>query len=168
MTDDIKAHKLGVSEDELVVADPESSQTARLVLAQQAKTSIHIFEPALRDELYRQQDFIDAVRDLISNDTHSIIKVLVNNIEQAMRNSPQLFALSRRVPSHVQIRLAPQSYHHYFFVADATGYLDHRMGTGYESEVHFNHPAKAKSLINFFDKVWGRSSSPSESRNLSV
>lgn len=158
----------GDNEDAIAITELESSQAVRLALAQQANTSIHIFEANLRDEIYHSTAFIDALRTLVATDTRAIVKILINDIDQAMNNAPQVFSLSRRVPSHIQIRLSPTRYHHSFFVADTTGYLDHRMGSGYEAEAHFNHPARAKSLISFFDEVWNRSRSAQESQNITV
>ena len=159
---------LGHSNDTFVVTDLESSQNIRRSLTEQAHKSIHIFDTALRDPLYKESDFIDTLRQFISADGRPVVKVLISNIDQAMRNAHQFFYLCQRSPSHFQIRLSSQSFTHSFFIADAIGYLDHRMGSGYEAEVNFNHPSHAQSLINFFDEVWNRSSSPTDSRNLNV
>ncbi|MDH5573428.1 MAG: hypothetical protein OEY89_16820 [Gammaproteobacteria bacterium] len=168
MNDKESKFLLGQTNETFVITDLASSQDVRQALTRQAQKSIHIFDTALNDPLYREQEYIDILRQFISAEGRPVVKVLISNIDQAMRNAHQFFYLSQRVPSHFQIRLAPQSYTHSFFIADTTGYLDHRMGAGYEAEVNFNHPAHARSLINFFDDVWNRSSSPTDTRSLNL
>ena len=150
-------HILGKSSTSFQVTDFADCQLVIQELAQQANTSLYIFDINLSAELFNSAAFIEALRQLLSSNSHSSIKVLVADVDRSRRNTPQLFQLARRSPSHVQIRQSNRAYHHAFVVADATGYLDHRMGAGHEAEVNFNHPAQAQSLINFFDEVWERS-----------
>ena len=161
-------HILGESDIAFQVTDFEACQSVIYELAQQANTSLHIFDQDLSGELFNSSAFIDSLRRLLANNGHSLIKVLVHDIDRARRNTPQLFQLARRAPSHVQIRQSDRAYHHAFVVADATGYLDHRMGTGHEAETNFNHPAQAASLISFFDDIWNQSLVPADAQGLSL
>ncbi len=159
---------LGETDITFQVTDFEACQSVIHELAQQANTSLHIFDQDLSGELFNSGAFIDSLRRLLASNSHSIIKLLVHDSDRARRNAPQLFQLSRRAPSHVQIRQSDRAYHHAFVVADATGYLDHRMGTGHEAEVNFNHPAQAASLISFFNDIWSHSPAPADAQGLSL
>ncbi len=157
-------HILGKNSTAFQVTDFEACQLVIHELAQQASTSLHVFDSDLSGDLFNSTAFIDSLRQLLGNNSRSIIKVLVSDIDRARRNTPQLFQLARRSPSHVQIRQSGRAYHHAFVVADATGFLDHRMGTGHEAEVNFSHPAQAHSLINFFNDIWNRSPVPADAQ----
>jgi len=161
-------HILGKSGTAFQVNDFETCQSIIHELAQQATTSLHIFDNDLSGELFNATAFIDSLRQLLARNAHSSIKVLVHDIDRARRSTPQLFQLARRSPSHVQIRQSERAYHHAFVVADATGFLDHRMGTGHEAEVNFNHPAQARSLIDFFNDVWSHSLIPADAQGLNL
>ncbi|HHH88988.1 MAG TPA: hypothetical protein ENK45_00300 [Aliiroseovarius sp.] len=157
-------HILGESGTPFQVTDFAANQSIIQELAQQARTRLIIFDQALAGDLFNSTDFIDALRRLLAGNRRSEIRVLVADLDRARRNAPQLFQLSRRSPSHVHIRQTERPYHHAFVVADGTGYLDHRMGTGHEAEVNFNHPAQAASLTSFFDEIWNRSEASAEAQ----
>jgi len=154
-------HILGKSSTSFQVTDFENCQVVIQELAQQASTSLYVFD-------INSTAFIESLRQLLSSNSHSSIKVLVADVDRTRRNAPQLFQLARRSPSHVQIRQSDRAYHHAFVIADATGFLDHRMGTGHEAEVNFNHPAQARSLISFFNEVWNRSQVPADSQSIGI
>ncbi len=159
---------LGETSDDFQVSDLAAGQSVILELAQQARTSLHIFDRDLSGELFNSSAFINSLRQLLATNRHASIKLLVSDIERARRHAPQLFQLSRRSPSHMQIRQSDRAYHHVFVVADASGYLDHRMGSGHEAEVNFNHPAQAASLIDFFTSIWNHSPVPADAQGLSL
>lgn len=161
-------HILGKSNTSFQVTDFENCQVVIQELAQQASTSLYVFDINLSAELFNSTAFIESLRQLLSSNSHSSIKVLVADVDRTRRNAPQLFQLARRSPSHVQIRQSDRAYHHAFVIADATGFLDHRMGTGHEAEVNFNHPAQARSLISFFNEVWNRSQVPADSQSIGI
>ncbi|VAX06405.1 hypothetical protein MNBD_GAMMA25-1861 [hydrothermal vent metagenome] len=161
-------HILGKSDSAIQVTDFARCQSLINELVQQATSSLHIFDINLSTELFNSTIFIEALRHLLSSNSHSSIDVLVADTERSRRNAPQLFQLARRSPSHVQIRQSDRAYHHAFVVADTTGYLDHRMGTGHEAEVNFNHPAQARSLVGFFKDVWNRSPVPADAQGLNL
>ncbi len=161
-------HILGKNSTAFQVTDFAACQLIINKLAQQASTSLHVFDINLSAELFNSTAFIEALRQLLCNTSHSSIKVLVADIDRTRRNAPQLFQLAQRSPSHVQIRQSERAYHHAFVVADITGFLDHRMGTGHEAEVNFNHPAQARSLINFFNEIWNRSQLLTDSQGIGI
>jgi len=159
---------LGKNSTPFQVTDFSVCQSVIHELAKQASISLHIFDINLSAELFNSAPFIDALRKLLSSNSHSKIEVLVADVERTRRNTPQLFQLARRSPSHVQIRQSNRAYHHAFVVADAIGFLDHRVGTGHEAEVNFNHPAQARSLISFFNDIWNQSPVPADSQELNI
>ena len=163
-----KEYILGESGDTFQATDFAACQSVIHELAQQANNSLYVFDRDLSGDLFNSTPFVDALRQALANNSHADIKLLVHDIDRAQRNAPQLFQLSRRAPSHVQIRQSDRAYHHAFVVADAIGFLDHRMGTGHEAEVNFNHPAQARSLISFFNEVWNRSAVPADAQGVNL
>ena len=161
-------HVLGKNSRAFQVTDFEAGQSIIQELAQQARTSLHVFDQDLSARLFNSTAFIDSLRQLLANNRHASIKLLVADINRARLNAPQLFQLNYRAPTHVQIRQSERAYHHVFVVADATGYFDHRMGSGHEAEVNFNHPAQATSLIHFFDSIWNYSPVPGDAQKPSL
>ena len=163
--------KLGTTSGKSHLNSVEQCQLAAFSLASQATKSIYIFSHDLEPQIYNQIPFLEAIKALAINSRQTHIRVLLQDNEKAQRDGHRLIQLWRRLTSKIEIRRPHPDYIDHpesFLVADETGYLLHRLYTGYEATVDFNSRPEAGKLSGFFDEVWEQSEPDSELRDIHI
>lgn len=159
---------LGRDHELLVVSDREGCRLLVERMAGQARRSFHILTQDLDRGLFDTTAFIESARRVISGDPRSRIRVLVHELDGAVRGGHRLVELARRSPSHVEIRQLSRAYHHAFFVADEIGVVDRKQGDRFEATADFNDPGRARDLLEFFAGLWEKSKPTPETQHISL
>ncbi len=144
---------------------------AALGLASQATKSIYIFSHDLEPLIYNQAPFLGAVKNLSISSRQCCVRILLQDNEKAQKQGHGLVQLWRRLTSKIEIRRPHPDYKDHpesFLLVDGTGYLHHRLYTGYEATVDFNSRLESRRLGGFFNEVWEQSEPDSELRDLHI
>ncbi len=162
---------LGETSGKLHLETVAECREAALCLARQAKRSICIFSYDLDSQIYDQEDFLEAVKELAIRSEYSRVKILLQNNERVQRDGHRLIRLWKRLTSKIEIR-RPDADHidhvENFMLVDETGYLHRRVHTNYNTSVDFNSRLDTKQLSMFFHDVWEQSEPHSELRDLHI
>lgn len=169
--DDLADHRLGESEDEILVSTREECRQLALTLAGQARRSLHIIGQVLDPALYDSSAFNQAVRDVVIAHPNNEVKVLVHDADTLVKHGHRLIELSRRLTSQFEIRKLTEDYSDFneaYLIADQRGVLYRKQARRYDGVASFNDPARARELLRFFNEAWQRSQQFREFRRLQV
>jgi hypothetical protein len=163
--------RLGVSDIEIELNSRADACYATDLMVEQAQLSLNIFSRDLDPAIYERASFIEAVTRLCRRHRNSHVHFLVNDPVAAIRRSPRLLELSRRLSSSIEIRQPHTDYLNYneaFLVADQCGLIHRDFSDRYEGTVNFHAPVEAARKLEYFKEVWERSSSNPEFRRLNL
>lgn len=169
---DFAARVLG--EDAGLVRCDTVGAAARAVaaLAVQARRELTLLTPDLEPALYDQPAFLDAVRRLaIDRVGHRPVRILLLDAEAAVRRSPRLVELARRLTSAVQIAGVPGELVEQcdaYLLVDDDGYCLRRRAAPSPWLVGFANPATVRPLRAGFDRLWEQAGTPLELRRLHI
>jgi len=150
-------YQLGTDHEPLRLDNIEQNRLAALLLARQARRSLHIVTRDMDPAVYDTAEFDDAIAELARQSRYAEVRILVNNTEHAIAHGHRLIETARRLSSYIQIRrLRPEQAHYNeaFLVADRRGVLHRGKGDLYEATLEFNNPARARDLHNEFTSLW--------------
>lgn len=166
-------YKLGITDTEINIDSIEDNANTSLSLAQQACRNINIFTQNLDSELYDNADFVMALSQLALRDNRTIIRILVHDSMQAVKNEHRLLSLARSMPGSVFIRNPSRLFQHIrcsYMVADSLGYIyrnrPHRHN--YDATVNFMSPRRAATLDENFMEVWEQSTVDRDIKRLHI
>jgi hypothetical protein len=161
--------RLGVSDLEIELDTRADTQHATDLMASQVQSTLEIFSRDLDPVLYAREPFLDALNALCHRNRKARIRMLVQDPTDAVRRSPRVVELARRLSSSIQIRQPHNDYHHYneaFLVADGCGLIHRKFADRYEGAANFYAPIQAQRKLAFFTEVWERSQVHPEFRRL--
>lgn len=168
---DFSQFELGKTAETVALENIEDHRLAALALAQQARRKIHIFSSDLEAPLYDNLPFATALVKLILRSQHSRILILVQDSGRVAREGHRVIELARQFPSYVHIRRPPEEYLDHpeaFLIVDDIGVLHRRLNYRYEGTVNFAAARQARTLQQFFSKVWDVSVPDPELRQLYI
>ncbi len=171
LLDAIEQGKLGETEGDLQLDSAALNRAAVLSLASQASQRLYITSRYLDAMLYDNAEFVEAVSKLARNNRFSIIRILINDPEPAIKQGHRLVSLGRRLSSSIEIRRFGDEFRNYneaFLVADTYGVMHRKNADLYESSLSFKAPLKVRELIKAFDVMWKHSIQDSDLRRLDL
>jgi hypothetical protein len=160
--------------EDFVQIQLDSRMDNRLVavaLARQARRTIDLFSRDLEAELYDQEPFLQAVKDLTLGSPQAHLRVLLQDASRVVRDGHRLVELMRRLTSSIEIRQPHSDYRSYneaFLVVDGYGVIHRRLADRPQGIASFKAPLRALELTKFFDDVWERSSPHPDLRRLYI
>ena len=161
--------RLGISDIEIDLESRADTQHAMELMAEQAQSSIEIFSRDLQPHLYEHGTLRDALSALCLRNRKARIRMLVQDPQTAVRHSPRLIELSRKLSSSIEIRQPHKDYASYneaFLVADECGLIHRKLADRYEGMANFYAPIEAGRKLKYFTEVWERSETNPEFRRL--
>ncbi|MGD8616791.1 MAG: acyltransferase [Gammaproteobacteria bacterium] len=161
--------RLGISDLEIELDNRAETQHATDMMVAQAQDSLEIFSRDLDAALYTRGPFLDAINALCYRNRKARIRFLVQEPVDAVRRSPRLVELSRKLSSSIEIRQPHPDYRHYneaFLVADGCALIHRGLADRYEGCANFYAPVEAQRKLDFFNEVWERSEGHPEFRRL--
>jgi hypothetical protein len=137
-----------------------------------AVKDLRLFSEALDGRLWGSSDLADALRAFLLRSDFARLRILVNEAQSAVRNSPRLIELGRRLSSRVELRQPPyerrQNYRGEYLVADRSVLLERREPGALTAKFWVQAPAVIQLQITSFDELWDQSEPPMETRSLGI
>ena len=161
--------RLGISDLEIDLDTRADTQHATELMASQVQSTLDIFSRDLDPVLYAREPFLEALNALCHRNRKARIRMLVQDPTDAVRRSPRVVELARRLSSSIEIRQPHHDYRHYneaFLVADGCGLIHRKFADRYEGAANFYAPIQAQRKLDFFTEVWDRSQVHPEFRRL--
>jgi hypothetical protein len=165
------ALRLGLSDVEIDLNSRADTQYATQLMTTQVQSTLDLFSRDLDPALYGREAFLDALNSLCRHNRKARVRMLVQDPPEAVRRSPRLIELARRLSSSIEVRQPHHDYRHFneaFLVADQCGLIHCKFADRYEGEANFNAPVAARRLVGFFTEVWDRSEVHPEFRRLNL
>jgi len=140
-------------------------------MANQARRVIRIFTRDLDPPIYDQNDFVDACKTLALGGRFASIEILAFESHRIAQRGHRLVNLSRTISSHIQIRRPEKQFENHmetFMTVDETGYIYRKNTERFEGIANFNNPREARELDKLFARMWERSQTDTEIRQLHI
>ncbi len=147
-------------------------QEVTLQVVGTAKRGLWIYTRDLEHNLFAQPDVVEALKQFAIKSRGGVARILVQDTMAARSQPHPLLGLSQRLPSVFQFRtpIEPedQQYPSAFIANDRDAYCFRMLDGRYEGNWSPDLPARAKQLIELFDRVWERSRPCTEFRALGI
>jgi len=143
-------------------------EQAVVTLAKLARHDLALMTPALGSGLYDGEAFYNAVSSLLRGNARSRMRLLLTST--ASLRAARLLSLAHRLPSHIEIRRAPEDSDASteMLIADERSYLLRLHAQRNEAELGRESPHRAQQLGTQFNELWEASEPDAESRRLSL
>ena len=168
---DLNLRILGTSEELLTVDRAEDVAAIVLALARQARRHLDIVSRHLDPQLYDNEDFADAVKELARSHRLARVRLFVIDPRPLVSRGHRLVELAERLSSTVSIRVpAPEhrQFNEAFLVADNVGYLHRQFSDRYEAEADFGGRRRAGALLDRLNEMWERGEPDPNFRRLHI
>src|SRR5690606_9485968 len=142
------------------ISTVDHHRDAAVRMVRQARYAIEIVSRLLDPLVYDTPDFIDAVTKLVLNNRRARVRILVCDPLAVVRQGHRLPQLAGTLSSFFELRrLGPEhiDFNGSILVADEVGCIVRNSAERYEGTVNFHNPPLAKSLLETFAEMWGRS-----------
>lgn len=137
-----------------------------------ARMELALMTQELDRRIYGSGIFGESLRRFVLQHSHTRVRVLVNNTQGAIANSPRLVELGRQLSSFIEFReLMParqQSIREEYLVADGRLMLYRETPNDLESKYYAESPHLARLKLKDFDMLWNESTTAQELRKLSL
>jgi len=137
-----------------------------------ARTELALLSQDLERRVYGTEAFGDALRRFILQHSRTRVRVLVNNTQAAIANSPRLVELGRSLSSFIEFREVPpprqQTLREEYLVADGRLLLYRETPQDLEARYYGSSPPVARLQLKDFDALWNESTPAQELRKLSL
>ena len=139
-----------------------------LALLQQARRSLCLYSPDLEPWLYHHSSVLEACTRFLLAHPQNRLRILLRDVGTAVKDGHRLLSLSRRLPSHCQIRKLHPEYPNEavaFLLADATGFLLRPEPEQFAGYTLYHDPGRARLRQVQFDQAWDSSLSDPDLRS---
>lgn len=163
--------QLGVDRDAIKTHRLDQLGDLSAQLAGQARRSLEIVSRDLDPRVYDQAPFLVAIRRLATSARQARIRVLVREVEPAVKPDHRLIELARRLSSFIEIRRLgddDREFNEAFLLVDQIGFLRRPTGDGFEAEGSFHDPLRTRELLRAFDDLWSRARADANLRRLHI
>lgn len=148
---------LGEFSETIEIDTSEACRLASLSMARQARRSIEIVSRHLDPPVYDNQEFEDAVSELVVGSNRAQVRILVMQPDAVVKHGHRLLQLTQRLSSFMEMRVpAPQHKDHNsaFMIVDDTAVIYRSHADRYEGTVKFNDRVSAMDLKRQFEEIW--------------
>lgn len=137
-----------------------------------ARMEIVVLSQELDRRIYGTEIFGEALRRFVLQHSHTRVRVLVNNTQAAIGNSPRLVELGRSLSSFVEFRqlllMRQQSVREEYVVADGRLLLYRETPQDLEAKYYGHSPQLARLQLKGFETLWNESPTAQELRKLGI
>jgi hypothetical protein len=130
------------------------------LLAGQARHELGIFAPQLDPALYNTAELAGQLSSFAARDRHNLVRILVEDSDQAVRDNDRVMLLCRRMSDFVQIHRVGEQHiglKEMFLVVDRLGYLHQPDLTRPDCLSASADPRGAVQLAQRFQEMWEHS-----------
>jgi hypothetical protein len=141
----------------VAVDSSEACRLAALSMVRQAARSIDIVSRQLDAQMYDNQDFCDAVSQLIVGSRRVRLRALLRYPDPVVKHGHRLVTLSQRLSSFIELRVPAREFDEYnaaFLIVDGAGVVYRTLSDTFEGTASFNDPRKAQELTRQFESMW--------------
>lgn len=135
----------------------DACRLASLSMARQAARSIDIVSRNLDPPVYDNQEFEDALSDLVVGSSRARVRILVLKPDALVKQGHRLLGLTQRLTSYMEMRVPAREHRDYnaaFLVVDEIGSIYRSHSDRYEGMVKFNDRVAAMELERQFEEMW--------------
>ncbi len=153
------------------VKTADDNRQAALALARMARRSLVIFTQDLEPSVFDQNEFLDALRSLVTGSSRVSVRILLVDSNRARREGNRLVALAQKLSSFIEIRKPHRDYlgmSEAFVVADEEGILYRKLGARWDGLMDLHDPLRAREKLKLFNDIWQRSAQEPEARRLGI
>ncbi len=168
---DLSSYILGETNEHIEVDRREDLGQLILSMSQQAKHRILIFSHDLDHALFDTDELYEAIKLLAIENQRTHIQILVQNAKPMTQKGHRLLDLSRRITSHIQIKVTAKEHSDIFetfIIFDDRAYIIQNHPERFEAYGNFYDPLKTHKLSEEFEELWGRAVIDSSIRRLSL
>lgn len=116
-----------------------------------------IYSPDLEPELYDQTPFLDIIKRFVLGRNFAKVRILLTDRTRMIRDGNRLVAMSRRLTSYIEMRLAPRAETlraHSYMIVDDKAVIFRLQGDRYTGVADLANPAAARLQLDDFDAIW--------------
>jgi predicted GNAT family N-acyltransferase len=150
--------------------DEAVAQTLALVTG--SRRELAIYTRDLDAQLLDLAPVLEALKNLAISGRGASIRILIQQPQIPTRDGHRLITLAQRLPSVFSMRAPSEEtdlqYPSAFIVNDARGYYFRVLGNRFEGEAVNYAPGRHAQLLDYFDRVWERSETSEDLRQLSI
>lgn len=147
----------------------DALQDAVAELAESARQEVLILSTDLQSHLYDQASFLAAVRRLATSGGRASVRVLVKDVEPAIKNGHRLVELARRLTSFIEIRrlaVEDADVESCFLLVDRGAFLWQPTPTVRAAQLARQARRQGRDLAQQFQQYWDRSEADPNLRRL--
>lgn len=122
-----------------------------------AQRLMSIYSPDLEPDLYDQSPFLDIIKRFVLGRNFAKVRVLLTDRTRMIRDGNRLVAMSRRLTSYIEMRLAPrpeQQRAFSYLIVDDKAIVLRLHGDRFVGFADLNNPAAARLQLDEFDAIW--------------
>lgn len=141
----------------VAIDSSEECRLAALSMVRQAARSVDIASRQLDAQLYDNNDFCEAVSQLVVNTRRARVRALLRHTDPVLKHGHRLLTLSQRLTSFIELRVPAREFDEYnaaFLIVDGAGVLYRTLSDTFEGTVNFNNPRRAQELTRLFEDMW--------------
>ena len=116
-----------------------------------------IYSPDLEPELYDQTPFLDIIKRFVLGRNFAKVRILLTDRTRMIRDGNRLVAMSRRLTSYIEMRLAPRAETlraHSYMIVDDKAVIFRLQADRYTGVADLANPAAARLQLDDFDAIW--------------
>ncbi len=116
-----------------------------------------IYSPDLEPELYDQTPFLDIIKRFVLGRNFAKVRILLTDRTRMIRDGNRLVAMSRRLTSYIEMRLAPRAETlraHSYMIVDDKAVIYRLQGDRYMGVADLANSAAARLQLDDFDAIW--------------
>ena len=163
--------QLGQTAGSFAITSLEELQQTSFAMAEQARRSLEILTRDLELRVYGAEPFLIAVRKLATTSRVARVRILVREIDGAIRDDHRLIELARRLSSFIEIRCLSEAHrtlNEAMLIADQQGYIHRLAGDLPAGSADFRNPLQARELLRVFDDAWAHGERDPNLRRLHI
>jgi hypothetical protein len=145
----------------------DTFQQFAVQLVKQARYSVVIFSEDLEAWLYDNEEFAEALMDLVQRSRNSSVRFLVRDTKALLERGHRLLRASHRASDKIQIRKLPSTLaekYPSYLIADDNGLLFRQDPQVVQGIGYTDYRARIKPLLEEFKLLWSRSTSDPDLR----
>ena len=149
----------------------EDCRAAALSLARHSNRTIRIFSEQLDPRIYDNDDFCQAIYNLVIAHPHTKVLILIKETDGVVKHFHRLVEIFYKLTSHIEIRKLTQeipTIHQEFMSGDVTSLLYLQDPKRYIGYLCLHTPLETKHLNEEFDALWHRSQPDPQIRRLHI
>lgn len=154
---------------EIESLDEAVEETLSLILA--ARREVAIYTRDLDAQLLDTASVIEALKKLAIGGRGASVRIIIQQPQIPARDGHRLITLAQRLPSVFSMRMPNEEtdlqYPSAFIINDTRGFYFRVLGNRFEGEAVNYAPGRHAQLLEYFDRVWERSVSSEELRQIS-